>query len=52
MVAMLKKRDDGIYLALGIVSPYNAGVFMSADQSSIQYILMEVNNFYAAEFSK
>lgn len=46
------EQDNGVYFALGIVSPYNAGVLMSADKSSIQYIYMEVNDFYAVEFSK
>ena len=45
-------RDDGIYYALGIVSPYNVGAFVSEDQTTLQYIFMEVNDFYAADFAK
>ena len=45
-------RDDGVYYALGIVSPYNAGALMTLDKSTLQYIFMEVNEFYAADFAK
>lgn len=47
-----EQRDNGVYVALGIVSPYNAGVLLSDDLNTLQYVYMEVNRFYAAEFSR
>lgn len=50
--AATQQKDNGIYMALGIVSPYNAGVLLTEDMNTIQYVHMEVNQYYAAAFSR
>ncbi len=47
-----QQKDNGIYMALGIVSPYNAGVLLTEDMNTLQYVYMEVNRYYAAEFAR